>query len=359
MLLKILKNIDRDRFNPTVISLVGLGEIGARIQDLGIKVQALNMSRSIPNPIMVLPLSVLLRQDKADIVHTWMYHADLLGGIAARLAGIKRVIWGIRHSNLSKAENKHSTLWVAKACAMLSRYLPAQILSCSTRAKAIHESFGYDAKKLHVIPNGFELERFSSDSSARVSVRNELGLDQNTPLVGLIARFNVQKNHLGFVSAAALVHAKLPNVHFVLVGSQVDASNSILKAAIAANGLQAHMHLLGRRDDVPRLMAALDVLASPSSGEGFPNVLGEAMASCVPCVVTDVGDSAEIVGGTGRVVPVGDMERFALEIVQMLGLSSDSKNALGHAARVRVSENYEIVNITRLYEAFYEKVMMN
>lgn len=357
MLLKLLQQLDRSRFTPTVISLVGLGEIGPRIQTQGIPVHALGMSRGVPNPLMVLRLAKLLRQLQPDVVHTWMYHADLLGGLAARLAGCRQVVWSLRQSNLNKSQNKRSTLAVVGLCARLSRWVPKLIVSCSVRAQQIHAGVGYVSEKIHVIPNGFDLDRFVPDGAARSAVRAELGLPADAPLVGVVARYDVQKNHLGFVQAAAWVVQQCPQVHFVLAGTGVDAANAELQAAIAAQpDLAAHMHLLGRRDDVPRLMAALDVLASPSHGEAFPNVLGEAMACGVPCVVTDAGDSAEIVASTGRVVPVGDMAGLAQKLVTTLRLPAEERTTLGQRARARVQENYEIGHITRMYEAVYERL---
>lgn len=353
MLHKLLQNIDRSRFEPTVISLMNKGEIGPRIEALGIPVYALGMRRGLPNPLMVLRLARLLRQLQPSLVHTWMYHADLLGGLAARLAGCRRVIWGIRHSNLSKTENKRSTLAVVGLCAWLSGWLPVQVLSCSQRAKEVHAAVGYVDEKIHVIPNGFDLARFAPDATARASLCAELGLPPDVPLVGVVARFDAQKNHIGFVQAAA----KVPLVHFVLAGTGVDNRNAALQAAISAHpGLQARMHLLGRRDDVPRLMAALDVLASPSHGEAFPNVLGEAMACGVPCVVTDAGDSGEIVGRTGRVVAVGDMVAMAQQLLEVLHLPAADRAALGRQARARVQAEYEIGHVAGLYQAFYERV---
>lgn len=356
MLLKLLQQLNRSRFTPSVVSLVGIGEIGPRIQALGIPVHVLGMRRGIPNPLLVWRLMRLLRQINPDVVHTWMYHADLIGGLAARLAGCKRVVWGIRHSNLSKTENKRSTLWVVKACAALSGWVPAHILSCSHRASTIHAAVGYAADKLHVIPNGFDLGRFVPDSAARISVRAELGLPGDAPLVGVVARYHPEKNHSGFITAAALLCASVPHVHFVLAGAGVDILNSDLNAAIERKGLQANMHLLGRRDDVTRLMASLDVLASPSHGEAFPNVLGEAMACGVPCVVTDVGDSAEIVADTGRVVAAGDMAGLANGLHTLLNLSPTQRTVLGQQARSRVAAEYEIGNVAALYMAFYERV---
>jgi len=166
----------------------------------------------------------------------------------------------------------------------------------------------------------------------------------------------IQKNHAGFIAAAAMVQKEIPEVHFVLAGGKIYSNNEPLWRLIEAAGLGGCMHLLGRRDDMPRLMAALDVLASSSYGEAFPNVLGEAMACAVPCVVTDVGDSAEIVGESGRVVQTGVMRDLAAYIVALLRLSHEEKSALGRKARVRVETHYEIGHVAKLYESFYERI---
>lgn len=358
MLLKLLQHLDRQRFDPYVISLRSKGEVGPGIANLGIPVLELGMKPGLPNPLKLLALVNHLRRIKPDVVQTWMYHADLLGGLAAQLAGCRRVVWGLRNSNLDKRLTKRSTLMVVKVCALASPWLPARILSCSTRAAGGHAAAGYEAKKIQVIPNGFDLLRFQSDEMARLAVRAEIGIPPETPLVGLMARFDPQKNHEGFLDAAVMIRQELPLVQFVLAGGGVDVSNTVLNEAIQARGLSGAVHLLGRRDDMPRLMAALDVLASSSSyGEAFPNVLGEAMACSVPCVVTDVGDSAEIVGEAGRVVNAGDMEGLAQQIVKLLCLPSKELRVLGSQARERVATNYEIGHVARVYEAFYQQLM--
>ena len=299
-----------------------------------------------------------LSKIKPDLVQTWMYHADLLGGLAARLAGCRFVVWGLRNSNLDVKLTKRSTLMVVKVCAALSSWLPAKILSCSRRAGEVHAAAGYRAEKIQVIPNGFDLERFQPNEAARLAVRLELRLTPETLLVGLMARFDPQKNHSGFIAAAAIICREIEGTRFVLAGGKVENSNSALQEAIHANGLDESMHLLGRRDDMPRLMAALDVLASSSSfGEAFPNVLGEAMACGVPCVVTDVGDSAEIVGESGRVVQSGDMPNMAAHIIDLLRLPPSTRSALGRKARTRVESYYEIGRVARLYELFYERLV--
>ena len=193
MLLKVLERLDRRRFSPHVISLTTKGEIGARIEALGVPVECLGMRSGHFSPMKFLRLVCRLRKLHPDAAHTWMYHADLLGGLAARLAGVRAVGWAIRNSNLSPVHNKRSTLWVMKTCAVLSRRIPRRILCCSKIGKDVHVSAGYDEEKMVVIPNGFDLARFHPDADARVSVRAELGLSEDTPLVGLIARLDPQK----------------------------------------------------------------------------------------------------------------------------------------------------------------------
>lgn len=353
MLYKLLQHIDRSRFDPTVISLTTKGDIGPNIEALGIPVHSLEMRPRLPSPLRFIHLVQLMRRLKPEVVHTWMYHADLLGGLAARLAGIRSIAWGIRHSNLMPAQNKGTTLMTMRFCAWVSTWLPQYILSCSERATLVHVAAGYCANKFVLIPNGFNLERFSPDFAARVCVRNELGLASNTLLVGLVGRYDLQKNHLGFVDAAKRVNQAMPSVHFVMAGTEVDWGNHTLVQAIEKAGLRHHFHLLGRLGDISRLMASLDILASSSFGEAFPNVLGEAMSCGVPCVVTDVGDSADIIGDTGRAVASGDMNGLAQHIIELLRWPSGQRIQLGIKARQRVRDNYEIGDIAQRYGDFY------
>ncbi|MDO8311687.1 MAG: glycosyltransferase, partial [Sideroxyarcus sp.] len=321
MLLKLLERLDRQRFSPHVISLTTLGEIGPRIAALGISVEAIDMKPGLPSPLGFLHLVRQIKRVKPDVVHTWLYHADLLGGLAARLAGVSAIGWCIRNSNLDKDKTKLSTRAVVRLCASISSWVPSQILSCSEEARQVHVALGYAAEKMRVVPNGFDLARFKQDGDARSAVRAELGIADSTPLVGLIGRFDPQKNHAGFFEAAGILSRQMPHVHFVLAGRGIEHNNIALMQSINKAGVLANTHLLGLRDDVPRLMAALDVLASSSYGEAFPNVLGEAMACGVPCAVTDVGDSAYIVGDTGCVVASGDMRGLAAALEELLALS--------------------------------------
>lgn len=356
MLLKMLERLSPTKFSPRVISLTDIGPIGQRIQSLGIPVTALGMQRGIPNPFDLLRLVRLLQRNKPDIVHTWMYHADLFGGIAARLAGIPVVIWHIHHSDLSKQNTKAMTKLVANLCARLSHTVPNSILSCSKISQDIHSALGYAPDKFVVIPNGYDIENFQPNVEVHESVRKELKIAADTPLVGLIARFDPQKNHTGFFEAAGYLHQKRPDVHFLLAGSNIENTNEALMTAIHKAKVNHVTHLLGLREDIPRLMPSLDLLVSASSyGEAFPMVLGEAMGCGVPCVVTDVGDSAYIVGNTGKVVAPDDMLGLAKALDSLLKLSTTEHFQLGQQARLRIVENFEISNVVNLYQSLYEK----
>lgn len=356
MLEKVLARLS-PKFKPHVISMIPVGKIGERLRVLGIPVESLNMRRGVPNPIALMHLIRRLRDLRPDVVHTWMYHADLMGGVAARRAGVPALAWCIRHSNLTRAGNKRQTLAVVRANAFLSHRVPDRILCCSQASRSVHIAYGYAREKMVVVPNGFDIAQFKPDPDARLSVRAELGLSLDVCLVGLIGRWDPQKNHEGFFAAAAALHLRRPEVHFLLAGQGVDASNQSIRRSLGTNGLESVTHLLGLRDDIPRLMGALDVLASASSwGEAFPNVIGEAMACGVPCAVTDVGDSALIVGETGEVVESGDMARLAVAMDILLTSPPDERRALGERARARVVEHFEIGNIVRQYEGFYEEV---
>jgi glycosyltransferase involved in cell wall biosynthesis len=359
MLLKLLERLDK-RFSPHVISLTTLGEVGPRIQALGIPIEAMGMRPGLPNPVIFFRLIRRLKAIRADAVSTWMYHADLLGGLAARLAGIRGIGWCIRNSDLNRTHTKLATRWVVAGCAKVSSWVPSRILSCSEVARQVHVACGYAAHKMTVIPNGFDLTHYRPDPSARTAIRSELGLPADTPLVGLVGRFDPQKNHVGFFEAAGVLHRRLPAARFVLAGNGLIQSNEALTLASAAAGVGAATHLLGLRHDVPRLMAALDVFVSSSSyGEAFPNVVGEAMASGVTCVVTSVGDSAYIVGDTGRVVAPDDMGGLGTAMHELLALPAHQRQAMGARARARINDNFEIGKVVKLYEDFFDELIVS
>lgn len=356
MLYKLLSNINRQQFDVLVVSLTNINDIEKKIEDLGIRVILLGMNRGVPNPIYLYKLIKILKKEEPHILQTWMYHADFLGLIAGKLAKVPKIVWGIHHSNLDKKENKRSTLLTVKICSILSRFT-YNIVCCSNVSLRVHKSIGYDASKMIVIPNGFNIESFSPDPDARKGVRKELKVSPETPIVGLIGRWHPLKDHLNFVRAAKLIVEKQPDIQFLLCGKNITEENKQLYSWIEERNLLKNFHLLGKRNDIPRIMSTLDVLALSSSGEAFPNVVGEAMACEVPCVVTDVGDTADIVGETGRVVPRKNPHALAEAIDDILSLSVIERKILGQKARERIQSNFEINKIVSKYEKMYMKMI--
>jgi len=359
MLSKLLFRIDRSVFQPIVVSLGTMGELGHLITEMGIPVLALYIDSPIKASPALIKLLKIVRRYKPHLVHTWMYYADLLGGLAARIGGVRSVVWCIRNYNLDKDKTKFLTRTVARVCGLLSNLVPTCIVSCSRLAIDVHVSMGYSINKFVVIPNGFDLSLFKPDNEAKKKIRQQLRIDLNTPLVGMIARFDPHKNHLGFIEAAGMVHREMPDVHFLLAGNGVDENNLQLLKLIDSKGLRNVTYLLGLRRDVPQLMAALDLLVSFSHGEAFPNVVGEAMACGVPCIVTDVGDCSYIVGDTGRVVIPGDSNSLALAIKEVISLPLNIRMELGKRARARVKEEFSIENIVHRYEELYKEIIRN
>lgn len=356
MLDNIASSLDPDRFRSEVISLTDLGDLGPGMRARGIPVSALQMGRGWPNPLLLFRLAAWLRASQPQIVQTWMYHADLAGGLAARLSGKPKVIWGIHHSSLKSGENRRRTIWTARACARLSKFLPARIVCCSPAARRVHTDIGYAQDKTEVISNGVDIEAFRPDQDARETVRRELDIPTGALVVGMAARFHIQKDHRNFVQAAARVYQKLPTAYFVLCGAEMNWDNSILTRWIIDAGIKSRTRLLGIRRDMNRVFASMDVVTSSSLSEALPMSIAEAMASAVPCAVTDVGDCALLVDATGIVVPPLDSEVLARAWEQLLTMDRDARRNLGAAARRRVESHFSLSSVLQRYQELYVRV---
>lgn len=333
---------DPDRHQ--VISMGDGGKFGPMLEELGIRVDTLKMPRGRLTAQGLWRLFWLVRRSRADVVQTWMYHADLVGGILARLAGKRQVFWGIRHTTLDPRLSSRSALLAAGMSARVSRFVPRKIVCCAKKAAEIHANLGYDKTRMVVISNGYDLNSFKPDLPARQKVRNKLRLNADTPLLGFVARFDPQKDHANLISALGILVRSGLNIHCLLVGSGIDHSNSVLTAQIDAEGITSHVTLFGQSEDIPAIMNALDLhVMSSAFGEAFPNVLAEAMACGTPCVSTDVGDAAAIVGTSGRIVPPCNPEKLATAISDMLlERNSPGWSERCEAARDHITEHFSI-----------------
>jgi len=301
-----------------VVSLMDGGKYGPILQKAGVRVLCLGMNPGKPSIAKFVRLVRIIRAEKPDIVQTWMYHADLLGGIAARLAGIQRVFWGIRHSTLQRGKSKRSTIFIARLCAILSRWVPEKIICCANKALLVHADIGYVASKLLVVSNGYDLLSFKPDVEAGKKVRDELALGPDEFVIGKVARFDPQKDHDSFLKALKLVASHQVPFRCILIGRDLSHDNATLVATIAELGMQDKILLVGQRKDIPAVMNAIDLhVLSSAYGEAFPNVIAEAMACGTPCVSTDVGDAVEIVGDAGLCCSSRDPKALSDLIVKM------------------------------------------
>jgi glycosyltransferase involved in cell wall biosynthesis len=353
MLCRITAGMDATRFENEVVSLTGILDLAEKMNSNGVRVRTLAMKKSVPNPLLVMRLAKWIRESKPDVIHTWMYHANLIGALAARLAGDVPVVWAIHHNAFDPRVDKRRTMLVNRACALLSRKCAARIVFCSEASLRTHKELSYAADKLEVIPNGFDLEQVKPDRAARESLRQELGVSAAAIVIGFAARFHPHKDHRNFVQAADRLHKLMPDVHFLLFGMGITWENAQLAEWIDAAGIRERCHLLGLREDISRLFSGIDIATTASRSEAFPIVVGEAMACGTPCVVTDVGDSALIVENTGSVVPPEDPHALAEAWRSLIEAGPAVRRRLGIAARDRVQRHFALPAIVERYQKIY------
>lgn len=354
MLTRLTAHSNREEFQHIVISLTDGSVYGVQIRDAGIALHCLGMQRRKPSFSALVKLIRLLKSERPNVVQTWLYHADLVGLIATKLARLKiPVVWNLRCSEMPEGYHSGMTTWVIRCLAWLSRH-PEAIIVNSQKGLADHVRQGYRPRRWLMIPNGFDCNYLKPDGLGRQHLRQRLSIPDQAVVFGLIARHDPMKNHGDFLRAAVAVAEAYPEAHFLMAGEGVVDTASPFSSYAQLDLLRKRMHCLGHVADIPTVMAGLDVLVLSSAfGEGFPNVVGEAMSCAVPCIVSNVGDAASIVGDTGLVVPPGDVGVLIQAMERFLAKSSAERIALGEAARCRVLNHYSIQKIVAAYERLY------
>lgn len=342
-------------FEHSVISLMDGSQFD--FASLGVPVRSLGLVRGLPTPAALWRLRQMIVETGADLIQGWMYHGNTAASLAASGVG-RPLVWGIHHSLHDLSAEKPLTRLLIRSGSRLARqHKLSRIVYCSEASRVQHEAIGYPSHKSVYIPNGFDCQRFVPDPEARRRLRAALGLDEDTVLIGNVARFHPIKNHVGMIQAFSSIAERHPRARLLFAGLGLSAENGPLMQAIRRVGHEDRIILLGERDDIPRVFAALDLLLLGSRSEGFPNVLGEAMACGVPCVTTDVGDAARIVGDTGLVAPAGDDAAMAMALERALSYSEGERKALGMRARSRIVDNYSMAVVAGRYASLYREVV--
>lgn len=352
-LVNIIANLNPGRFSNEVVTLTEPGWFARELASAGIKVNHLGMRRGIPTPSGLYALVRHLQKSKPTILQTWMYHSDLAGTIASRFVPGVRLAWNIRCSDIVMHPGQRRLGWIVWLLAHLSRK-PEAVVVNSESGLRFHSGIGFHPRRWVKIVNGVDVARFRPSQHARAETRARLGIAADAPLIGLIAHFRPMKDHATFLRAAGLFAGRRPEARFVLCGYDCTADNAELSGLIGEAGLRDRISLLGFKEDVETIYPALDLLTLSSKlGEGSPNVLIEAMACGVPCVATDVGDSREIIGDAGLVVPPRDPEALARAWEKILAGREEN---WAIRARARAAGSYSLDRICRSYEGLYEEM---
>lgn len=350
----VLHSHQKEKFEHIVITLTDLGVMGPELQNRGIRVYSLGM-KSLPTlPLIFLKLQRLLKEIQPDVVQTWMYHSDLLGGFAAKSLGIENIIWGIRNTELNTKEN-FSRKAMVKLCAKLSYTIPSQIACVANTAMKTHiKQGGYDASKMLVIPNGFDLNKFKPNEIRRLELRDKLNIKSDELVIGNIGRFDPVKNHKNFIKACILLLQKGYKFKVLLAGRDVDLNNPEISKLFKNNKLSKYFLFLGEIDNTPSFYNAIDVFCLCSYTEGFPNVLGEAMATEKVCLATDAGDAWVVLSNSGFRIDSTSFADIAIALeTNVLNKALSNLNDIGNAARLSIVNSYSINKIVSQFEDLY------
>lgn len=340
--------------DPIVIWLAGPGKLAKQFRDAGIQVFSIGMHKHITDVGRFFRLVKILRSLRPHLIQTWLYHADLMGLAAGRLFTDARVIWNVRCAYMDLAQYPLATKLCFHILAKLSA-IPHGIIFNSIAGQRFHAQSGYDTSKAVLIPNGFDTTLYKPDAQARSLSRRQWGIGEDEPVVGLVARFDPMKDHHTFFNAAQRLIQSMPLVKFLLVGNGLVRLNADLWEMIRKNGLENSVLLLGEQRNLQDIYPCFDILTLTSTGEGFPNVLGEAMACEVPCVATDAGDAGHIIKDTGITTPLRDAEALARAWKHLLSMPPAARKELGAAARRRIENHFSLSRVREQYVSYYQR----
>lgn len=352
-LASLATGLDREQFEVTVLCFYGIGSLLGPLQEAGVRVISLEKAGRWDIPRFFIRLIRELRALRPGIVHAFLGPPNILATLAKPFIPGGRIVWGIRASNMDL--NQYDLTWRLSFAAegWLSRY--ADLIVANSNAGRDHvRRHGFPDKLLTVVPNGIDTARFTMKPQARAAVRGEWGVADDECLIGIVARLDPMKDHETFLRAAAILAAEQPAVRFVCIGADGLADRAGLQRLANELGIGERVIWAGYSDDMAATMSALDIHTSASAyGEGFSNAVAESMAAGVPNVVTDVGDSADIVGPTGAVAPPRDPAGLANGWRAILALDETGRRQRSAACMARISENFSRPRMIEHMAALY------
>jgi glycosyltransferase involved in cell wall biosynthesis len=338
-----------------VISLKRFGKYFKLLNKLDVKVYSLNIN--IFSIFQFFKLIKILRLLKPDLVQTWLVHGDFVGSIAAKLAGIQNIVWNVRYSNLERKNTKFTTFVLVKILAKLSHIIPKSVIVVSKSTKFFCINFGYNKKKLCLISNGYDLNILKPLSNQKLYFQKKLKIKKNVPIIGLVARYHPVKDHFNLLQALSIMKSKNINFYCVLVGSNINNSNVKLISEIKRLKLSNFIKLIETNNNIVQVMNGLNIKILCSKREGFPNVVAEAMACGTPCIVTDVGDAALIVGKTGWIIPPNNPIKLAEAINKAINeMITKNWSKRCNQSRIRIEKKFDISKMIASYNKEWIKV---
>ena len=343
-----------------VVSLNAGGYYGSLLKDNGVRlieIPLIHSNRGIVWHIFSLATSTyllikVLHQLRPNLVHTWMYPADIFGGLISKLFGIP-VVWGIFTGHTNSQFYRPRTFFLFRLCILFSKFIPSQIVSCSAFGRHSHSSVGYDLNRIRYIPSGFEVPSQNTRPtlfSSSINTKNN-----RVCTIGMLGRFTKEKDHFLLLKAVAILKRKGHQLNLILAGSTgIDHHNIVLTDFIDKHGLKSNTTLMSSVPNTHTLFSKLDVFSLISSSEGFPTVVGEAMAYGLPCIVSNVGDSKILLNDTKQLVSVGNLSELVHTIEYMINMNESSRASIGERNSKRITQHFTKAKMVNRYIALYK-----
>ena len=350
-LLSLIEN--SPNYHHSILSLTEGGSMHGIFVQNNISIVVLNFKSSF-----FMPFSKLVKyisKEDIDVVQTWLYSANIIGGVAAKISGVKNIIWGLRGTGIPQSFISLHTGMIFLGSA-LSYFIPTKIVSNAESVMKFHVRKGYRKDNHLVIQNGFDVSKYELFTNSE-PMGNIIRKKDETIIIGTVGRYDDLKDYRTMISALSLVMSKKKNIQVVMVGRGLDSENKVLISMFHNSGINLkNVSLVGEVDNVLPYYSIMDIFCLSSINEGFPNVVCEAMLMSKPCVVTKSGDSSNILSYTGIVVPVGNYVELSLGLMQMIGIGKECRDNIGRSAFLRASSYFSIERNVEKFSKLYNEV---